>query len=202
MQDAGRPRWCPGWDSNPHTPEGIGGFKPPASTDSATRARPNDSPRNEILTGQKTIGLCLARGAARHVRARRWRAAGVLRPQALRRVSTMPSSTGDNSPESSTASHNAARARSALAPASPLAATTPSIMSATTADHGRPFRWTATVGTPPRNRSVRCTPSNPGGDRNPGTTRERKRAACPRERAAAANRRLVASTDRHSASGV
>ena len=126
------------------------------------------------------------RGATWHLRARRWRAAGVVRPQALRRVSTTPSSTGESSPESSTASHNAARARSALAPASPLAATTPSIMSATTADHGHPFSWTATVGTPPRNRSVRCTPSNPGGDRNPGTTRERRRAACPSERAAAA----------------
>ena len=193
---------CPGWDSNPHTPEGIGGFKPPASTDSATRARRNDSPGNEILTGQKTIGLPLTRGAARLVKAQRRRAIGVVRTQALWRVSTTPSSTGDSSPESSTASHNAARARSALAPASPFAATTPSIMSATTADHGRPFSWTATVGTPPRNRSVRCTSANPGGDRNPGTTRERRRAACPRERAAAANRRLVASTDPHSASGV
>ena len=202
MQGVGRHRWCPGWDSNPHIPEGIGGFKPPASTDSAPRARRNDSPGNEILTGQKPIGLCLPGGADRYLRARRWRAAGVERPQALRRVSTTPSSTGESSPESSTASHSAARARSALAPASPLAATTPSIMSATTADHGRPFSWTATVGTPPRNRSVRCTSANPGGDRNPGTTRERRRAACPRERAAAANRRLVASTDPHSASGV
>ena len=107
-----------------------------------------------------------------------------------------------SSPESSTASHNAARARSALAPDRPFATTTPSIMSATTADHGRPRSATATVGTPPRRRSVRWTPSSPGGERNPGTTRERNLAACPRERAAAANRRLVASTDRHFAQGV
>lgn len=59
MQGVGRHRWCPGWDSNPHTPEGIGGFKPPASTDSATRARRNDSSGNKVLTGQKTIELCL-----------------------------------------------------------------------------------------------------------------------------------------------
>src|SRR4029079_7762608 len=35
---------CPGWDSNPHAPEGAGGFKPPPSTGSGTRACSDATP--------------------------------------------------------------------------------------------------------------------------------------------------------------
>ena len=71
---------------------------------------------------------------------------------------------------------------------------TPSIMSPTTADHGRPFNRTDTVQLPERlRRSERSASRSRGGLRKPGTTRPAPRVTWPKVRAAAANRTEVAS---------
>ena len=191
----------PGVGLEPTHPEGIGGLSPPASTDSATRARRNDSPGNEILTGRKPIGLCLTREPPRisgpeggGLRASSdLRHFDVSRPRRRRRARVRP----NHRPQATTP----------LGPDRPWPPPAHWLQPHLRSCRRRPPTTGALSAgrqpwAHPRNRSVRCTPSNPGGDRNPGTTRERRRAACPRERAAAANRRLAASTDRHSASGV
>ncbi len=88
----------------------------------------------------------------------------------------------------------AARIWSARAPDRRLATTTPSIMSASTAAHGRPRNTIDTVARPRRHLIVREQPSRRGGDVNDGTSNPRRRAARPISRAAPANRMAVDST--------
>ncbi len=83
----------------------------------------------------------------------------------------------------STASHSAARTRSARAPVRRLATTTPSIMSASTAFRGRPRNRTDTSGDPARRRIDRSRSARRGGLAKSGTTRSLSRAARPSERA-------------------
>ena len=72
--------------------------------------------------------------------------------------------------------HNSVRTRSASGGVSSLAATTPSIMSASTAAHGRPFTRTDTTAEMPapdgerRRRMDLSTPTRRGGDRKPGAS--------------------------------
>ncbi len=70
-----------------------------------------------------------------------------------------------------TAAHISVRRRSARGGVKRLATTTPSIMSATTAAHGRPRTATATETAPPaKRRTLRSTPTSRGGERNEGAT--------------------------------
>ncbi len=82
-----------------------------------------------------------------------------------------------------TASHSSVRTRSACGGTSRLARTTPSIMSATTAGHGRPFTCTATTAPADVRRILRCAPTTRGGQRNPGATKPCRRASLARRRA-------------------
>jgi len=89
------------------------------------------------------------------------------------------------------ASHNAARTGSASGGRNRLATTTPSIMSASTATHGRPRSRTETTGDsapsgPRRRRSDRSTPTSRGGDRKPGTSWPMAITVAPMTRTASA----------------
>ena len=57
-------RACPGWGSNPHAPCGAGGFKPPASASSATRARTNGSRSGPAAPSGVTRSRCAPPAAA------------------------------------------------------------------------------------------------------------------------------------------
>ena len=96
----------------------------------------------------------------------------------------------------STAAHRAPRRRSASGPSNRLAATTPSIMSASTAAQGRPRTRTATCAPWSNRRSERSAPHSLGGLRNPGASSRRERASRARTRAADAKRRVVAGSTR------
>jgi hypothetical protein len=94
----------------------------------------------------------------------------------------------------STADQSRVRTLAASDPTRRLAATTPSIMSASTATQGRPFSRIETTAAPSaRRRNVRSTSTRRGGLRKPGTSSPSRRATRPSVRAAAANRRDVAS---------
>ena len=88
--------------------------------------------------------------------------------------------------------HRSERARLARRRSSRLTATTPSIMSATTAAHGRPRTRTDT--TPPWacRRTVRSRPTSRGGVRKVGAANPNRRAAAASARAAVAKSTVVA----------
>ncbi len=101
---------------------------------------------------------------------------GALRGRGRRRrgPGRRPAQAARSSSVCSRAAHRAVRTRVASGPASWLATTTPSTMSASTAAHGRSRTRTETVNPPsPRRRNVRSAPIRRGGLRNPGTTRPR-----------------------------
>ena len=87
----------------------------------------------------------------------------------------------------------AERTRPARPSVRSLAATTPSIMSASTALRERPRILTATRGDPGRRRIDLSRSDRPGGLENTGTTRSRRRAAQASERAAFAKSSVVIS---------
>ncbi len=94
---------------------------------------------------------------------------------------------------SATAAPSHARHCSPCGPVSPLATATPSIMSASTAGHGRLRSATATTKDPSgRRRSVRCAPATPGGLRKLGMTQPIRRDAAARWRTVSAKWRDTA----------
>ena len=98
--------------------------------------------------------------------------------------------------EPATDSHRADLARSASGATRPLATTTPSTMSARTAGQGRSRTRTETTAgaaapvVDRRRRTLRSTPTNRGGERNPGASRPIDRATEPSTFTAPANSRL------------
>ena len=147
-----------------HTTSRSEGFKPPASASSATRAWHQ---RYAGARKSATVSPCSHSSSSR-------------RDQAASDRALPPTST-------EMARHRSARSRSAWGEVRQLAMITPSIMSASTAGHGRPRTRTAITAPPGRRRMVRSTPTNRGGHRKPGATSRRRRASRPSSRAAWAN---------------